>query len=220
METARDRLVAAAFDLFAERGYEGATIDGIAERAGVSRSTFFRNFEAKEDVILPNHDAILARVDQRLATASPTTREVAVTEAARLVLEHYLGEGDLARARYRLTSAVPALRAREIAGIHRYQRLFARHLRGWWAEQPDGELRAELLAAAVVAGHNEVLRRWLRDESDTPDADFDQAMRLVLDQTGSTAGDRSAATVIVVPGDRDADLLADRLRDFLAADGH
>ena len=55
----RDRLREAAFSLFEERGYEQTTVDDITERAGLGRTTFFRNFRSKEDVIFPDHDRLL-----------------------------------------------------------------------------------------------------------------------------------------------------------------
>jgi AcrR family transcriptional regulator len=41
-----------AIELFIERGYEGTTIDDICGVAGISRSTFFRYFHSKEDVLV------------------------------------------------------------------------------------------------------------------------------------------------------------------------
>ena len=41
-----------ALDLFEAKGYETTTVDEIAEAAGISRRTFFRQFRAKEDVVL------------------------------------------------------------------------------------------------------------------------------------------------------------------------
>src|ERR1700722_15852544 len=121
--SARDRLAQAAFDLFNERGYEQTTIDDIAERAGLGRATFFRHYRTKEDVIFPDHDQLLEQVHGRLRLAGHSTALVAVCDAVRLVLLHYLEEGDLARQRYALTSTVPALRDREIVSVARYQRL-------------------------------------------------------------------------------------------------
>src|SRR5487761_702284 len=128
--TARDRLAQAAFDLFKERGYEQTTIDDIAERAGLGRATFFRHYRSKDDVIFPDHDRLLEQVRDRLRSTSHGTPLAAVCDAVRLVLLHYLDEGDLARRRYALTSTVPALRDREIVSVARYQRVFREFLAG------------------------------------------------------------------------------------------
>lgn len=165
--SAHYRLVEAAFDLFAERGYEATTVDEIAARAGVGRSTFFRNFRSKEQVVFPDHDRLLAAISARLKTATAQTSVVAIYEAAGLVLGHYLDEGDQARRRYGLTRSVEALRERERAGITQYERLFTHHIHSWLGGEPNSLLRAELVANAVVTAHNHVLRRWLRDRTAT-----------------------------------------------------
>jgi AcrR family transcriptional regulator len=48
---ASERLVLAALDLFEERGYEKTTTIEIAERAGLTKSTFFRHFSDKREVL-------------------------------------------------------------------------------------------------------------------------------------------------------------------------
>ena len=48
---APERLVLAALELFAERGYESTTVTDIAERAGLTKSTFFRHFSDKREVL-------------------------------------------------------------------------------------------------------------------------------------------------------------------------
>lgn len=216
---ARERLVAAAFSLFEEQGFESTTVDEISQRAGVGRSTFFRNFGSKEDVIFPEHDDLLARIQERLGSAASQTRRLAAVEAARLVLQHYLDEGDLARARYRLTSTVPALQAREVAGQRQYQRLFTRFLTAWWGDEPDRMLRAELMAAAIVTAHNHVLRDWLRREAVSESealADFDHAMDLVLELS---AQDTESATVVVMRSSGSVEAIASRLRRALTEAG-
>ena len=178
----RERLAAAAFDLFDERGYEQTTVDDITERAGVGRTTFFRHYRSKEDVIFPDHDLLLEQVRERLRTSSHVTALMSVSDAVRLVLLHYIAEGDLARRRYALTSGVPTLRDREIASVARYQRLFREFIADWMGDPAEpAQLRAELMAAAVVSAHNHVLRRWLRGQSPNPVQDLDDAFRLVID---------------------------------------
>ncbi|HWJ65995.1 MAG TPA: TetR/AcrR family transcriptional regulator [Nocardioides sp.] len=214
---ARERLVAAAFELFEGQGYDATTVDEIAARAGTGRSTFFRHFRGKEDVVLPDHDALLARVGGRLATASPNGRDVALREAAGVVLEHYLAEGPTAPARYRLASTVPAIRDREIASVQRYVRLFAQHIHGWIDTEPDGPLRAELVASSVVIAHNHVLRRWLRGEVD------DTATRPLLAHTLTLAVEPlrprepgTSPTIVITGHDTDVDDVVARVRAALA----
>jgi AcrR family transcriptional regulator len=214
--TARDRLAQAAFDLFNERGYEQTTIDDIAERAGLGRATFFRHYRSKEDVIFPDHDRLLAQVRDRLLISGHVTTLAAVSDAVRLVLLHYLGEGDLARRRYVLTSKVPALRDREIASVARYQRLF----REFITEQTDDKdqpasLRAELMAAAVVAAHNHVLRRWLRGESPDPVGEVDAAMRQVTALFTAPAPAEGGTAILAFRVGQDLDTLLPELRRLI-----
>jgi AcrR family transcriptional regulator len=213
--SARERLAEAAFALFDERGYEQTTIDDITERAGLGRTTFFRHYRSKDDVIFPDHDRMLEQIDERLRTSGHGTAVAAVTDAVRLVLLHYLEEGDLARRRYALTSSVPALRDREIASVARYQRLFREFIAGWMAStaEPD-PLRAELMAAAVVAAHNHVLRRWLRGESPDPVREVDNALTMVIDLFTGPGGrtETDGATIAVFRTGQDLDALIPVLR--------
>jgi AcrR family transcriptional regulator len=55
---ARERLVVAAVDLFTEQGYDDTTVTQIAERAGVTKSTFFRYFPDKRDVLAAGQETL------------------------------------------------------------------------------------------------------------------------------------------------------------------
>jgi AcrR family transcriptional regulator len=161
----------------------------------VSRATFFRHYRSKDDVIFPDHDSLLGQVGDRLRSSNQSTALAAVSDAVRLVLLHYLEEGEVARRRYALTSSVPALRHREIVSGARYQRLFREFIAEWMADRGRSAtqqavplqaaplqtaLQAELMAASVVSAHNHVLRRWLRGESPDPVREVDEAMRQVI----------------------------------------
>ncbi|MFJ5778911.1 TetR/AcrR family transcriptional regulator [Streptomyces sp. NPDC093094] len=220
----RERLTQAAFALFDERGYEQTTIDDVAERAGVGRTTFFRHYRSKEEVIFPDHDRLLATIRDRLAGSTHATALVAVSDAVRIVLMHYLDEGDLALRRYALTSKVPALREREIVSVARYQRLFREFISDWMGDTgTSAPLRAELMAANVVAAHNHVLRRWLRGESTDPVAEVDDAMREVLalfpvpaaSSVPPAGTDADGTTVVVLRSGTDIDALLPSLRRLL-----
>jgi AcrR family transcriptional regulator len=54
---ARERLIRAAVELFAEQGYEATTINQIAERAGgLTKTTFFRHFTDKREVLFAGQE--------------------------------------------------------------------------------------------------------------------------------------------------------------------
>lgn len=76
----RDRLLAAAAELFSERGVNGASVEQIAERAGFSRGAFYSNFGDK-------HKLALALLKQRTRREYEEVKELGSagdTFAARL----------------------------------------------------------------------------------------------------------------------------------------
>jgi len=211
----RARLIEAAFALFEERGYEATTVDQIADRAGVGRTTFFRTFRSKEDVIFPDHDAVLNSIAARLANSTQQTALVAVSEAARLVLLHYLDEGALALARYQLTRSVPTLRAREIAGTLKYQQIFREFIHEWMGGGQESALWAEMMAGAVVTAHNYVLRRWLRGLTDHPKDEFDDAMGRTVDLFTDRSPESGQRSIVVFDTDKDIATILPALRNLL-----
>jgi AcrR family transcriptional regulator len=68
---ARDRLIAAANELFYAEGINTVGVDRIIEHAGVSRASFYNNFESKEQLIhtylLGRHEGTTMRLDEALA---------------------------------------------------------------------------------------------------------------------------------------------------------
>ena len=72
----RERILAAAAGLFAERGYAGATIGQIAKAAGIAPSSVYVYFKSKLEIVfaiydpwLKEHLELLAREVEALATA-------------------------------------------------------------------------------------------------------------------------------------------------------
>lgn len=55
---ARERLVLAAVELFSEQGYYATTVDQIAKRAGVTKSTFFRHFPDKRELLSAGQETL------------------------------------------------------------------------------------------------------------------------------------------------------------------
>lgn len=188
----RARIAAAAFELFAAKGYDSTTVDAIAERAGIARRTFFRYFRSKDDVIFPDHDSLLATVTESLAGQSGVGPVEAVCAGVRVVFRSYVDDPQVSVQRYRLTRSVGPLRDRELATVRRYERTFSRYVRERLAagfEPADAALRADVVAATVVAAHNAVLREWLRAGGDyDPMSDLEGAFRWVTRTFAPTLG--------------------------------
>jgi AcrR family transcriptional regulator len=66
---ARQRLVVAAVDLFTEQGYDATTVAQIAERAGVTKSTFFRHFSDKRELLVAGQDTLSTLLADGIAEA-------------------------------------------------------------------------------------------------------------------------------------------------------
>ena len=67
----RERLARAALDLFVERSYDTTTVTDIAARAGLTKSTFFRHFTDKRDVLFGGQDDMIATLTTSVAAAPP-----------------------------------------------------------------------------------------------------------------------------------------------------
>ncbi|MEW2298220.1 helix-turn-helix domain-containing protein [Streptomyces sp. NPDC006743] len=64
------RLADAALDLFEEQGYENTTVIEIAERAGLTKSTFFRYFPDKREVLF-GRGTVTGLLVEGIASAPP-----------------------------------------------------------------------------------------------------------------------------------------------------
>ncbi|MFD5224709.1 TetR/AcrR family transcriptional regulator [Microbacterium sp. NPDC058342] len=155
----RTGVVAAALELFARQGFEATSVEQIAKAAGVSRSTFFRQFGGKEDVVFIDHEALIEELRAFLDEPHDDPWS-AVCEASERVFSHFARDPELARRRYEIVRQVPVLRDREIVTVFRYERLFDEYLRG--ALPGLAPIDAVGFSALVTAVHNHVLRQLLR----------------------------------------------------------
>jgi AcrR family transcriptional regulator len=85
----RSRLIQAARELFVEQGYEKTSMEQVAERAGVSRSTCYRFFPNKVGLVLPFRENRLARFN---TLVSETEYQRSAYEAVRQACLEVAGE--------------------------------------------------------------------------------------------------------------------------------
>jgi AcrR family transcriptional regulator len=80
----RDVLIAAATEVFARRGFEGAALEEIAETAGFTRGAIYKNFDDKEDLFFAVTDRLNERVIDAFRTIAPESARAHDWDIARL----------------------------------------------------------------------------------------------------------------------------------------
>jgi AcrR family transcriptional regulator len=86
----RDRLLEAAAEVFAKRGYADASAEAISREAGMSKATFYEHFANKEEAILALFDGAAEVVLGRMAEAAANAPEDP-EERIRAGLHAYIG---------------------------------------------------------------------------------------------------------------------------------
>jgi AcrR family transcriptional regulator len=84
----RDRIVRAALDVFAEKGYRGATIADVVRRSGLSVGAIYTHFSGKEELFLHSCDHVSARGLEELAARLASVATTA--ERLRLAIGLYI----------------------------------------------------------------------------------------------------------------------------------
>jgi AcrR family transcriptional regulator len=162
---AQGRMIRAAMELFAERGFDRTTAGDIAERAGVTERTFFRHFTDKREVLFDGsetmqrtaYDAILAAP----ADFSPLDAALAgMVAAGGLLADRH----DHAVRRSQIVAANPSLQERELLKLAAIADATGEALRGRGESEPT----ASLAAHSAVTVFHVAFARWVSPD-DPPD---------------------------------------------------
>jgi AcrR family transcriptional regulator len=68
----REKILAAAIQVFAKRGYQPTTVENIVNAAGIGVGGFYAHFEGKDDCLLQAYGKIVGEERERIAAAVPT----------------------------------------------------------------------------------------------------------------------------------------------------
>ena len=162
MRDTRQRVLAAALEVFAERGYHAATIEEIAERAGMTKGAVYYWFRDKVDLA----SDLQADLWTTIADEAQRYLEPAATTPDNLKLAfrtYLLSLGDHAEARFFLRDcwAVPALdapgRLQQEAGVVLVQRLVEAGIARGELVDVDAETLTRVLLGAFAEATLHVL---------------------------------------------------------------
>jgi AcrR family transcriptional regulator len=140
-EATRLRILSAAEDVFAERGFHGASVEDICERAEFTRGAFYSNFASKDELVLELFQQHVAGLQAAIAEVA-SRPGLPLAEVFEAVFDVWTGEPEARRRWYLLTGefALHALRDKDVQ-------------QAWIAVQ--GEVRRELAALVdqIAAAH-------------------------------------------------------------------
>ena len=158
--TGRERLVAAAIDLYYRHGFSAVGIDQVIEAAGVTKTTFYKHFEGKDDLMVAAvrrrdewESQAWARAVQKIAGDDPARQLLAMLD----VMDLWFNDPDFHGCMFMNTAA-------EFPNphdpVHQAAAAYKRRVRDHWrdlakAAGADAPAAAETLAdcyAALVEG--------------------------------------------------------------------
>jgi AcrR family transcriptional regulator len=173
---ARARLQEAALALYGERGYDETTVAEIAERAGLTKRTFFRYFTDKREVLFWGSELLeqqmVAAIEAAPAGASPLGLIGAALDAAAVRFEEVR---EFAGPRHRIIASSHELQERELIKAASLAAAMARALRA----RGLGETAAALTAWTGTSILHVAFEQWVEDPDQTP---FQQIARDALAQ--------------------------------------
>ena len=160
---ARDRLAAAALDLFLEQGFDQTAVADIAARAGVTERTFFRHFVDKREVLFDAGNRLQNEVVAAVAAAPPGLTPLEVVESAFAASASFLTEErrPYSRRRAAALDSAAALQERELLKLATLRTAVAEALEQRGLAAPTARLAAEVGGSCFLAGFDE----WIRADS-------------------------------------------------------
>lgn len=180
---ARGRLEKAAFELYAERGFDATTVAEIADRAGLTERTFFRHFADKREVLFSGTGALeeLLAAGTEKAPAGLAPIE-AITAALRSAADSVFAQRrELACQRQAIITAHRDLQERELIKLASLASALAGALRKRGVAEPAASLAAE----AGVAVFKVAFERWVTGPGE---ASLSRLLREAADAMKAVAG--------------------------------
>jgi AcrR family transcriptional regulator len=199
-ERTRHEIIRAAVDLFQEQGYDTTTIDGIVAKANYSRSTFFRHFGTKEDVLFGGLGERMARLveDLRELPSNVNPWRAAREAISQDALNHANDAPELAKECVALWFSEPALQRRYAEMALASEDLLAQYFAEKWGVDPDNSLECRIIASAMIGVARATIRATFFDSRDMAHL-LDRGFDLLEQDLVNFSPGRSAAPV---PGAR------------------
>ena len=166
----RDRILQAALQVFAEKGYHRAVVDDIVRASQTSKGAVYHHFPNKEALFLALVDEFSARLAEAIATAIEGSHGALgkVQAALGAGLQTFARHRELARILLLESVSLGPAYAAKRAEVHgRFAALIQAHLDQAVAEGSIPPVDTRVATLAWLGAVNEVAIQWLH--SDEPD---------------------------------------------------
>ncbi len=162
---ARERLVVAAIDLFTEQGYDATTVTQIAERAGVTKSTLFRYFPDKREILAAGQETLSQLLTEGITEAPAGATPLEAVAAGLERVSSAMGQmnRDLGPRMKAAVAASTELRERDALKSVGLAADMTRALIGRCVPEPTAQLAAELGVLAFKRGYTQ----WSIDDRES-----------------------------------------------------
>ena len=163
-ESLRAEIAEVAFKVFAERGFDQVTATEVAEAAGISRASFFRYFESKEDAIFVAQEEMGVDVAEALR-ARPDGEDAwtALRRSLDVAVRTYQRSPDEALARLRLIRCTPDLRSHQLDRLAQWREAIGTALGERLGPRRD-DIKVDALIAAGLGSFDAALTRWSQSD--------------------------------------------------------
>ncbi|MFH9349776.1 TetR family transcriptional regulator [Kitasatospora sp. NPDC017646] len=154
----REALRAAAARLFAERGFAETTVAEIVEAAGVSPRTFFRYFDSKEDLLLPDLAESFDRMVRELASRPHGEPALVALREAVLAAVASAPQTTLVALAHPIEGAEALVTDRLVYAFVQLESRLTKLLMERLPPGPDVDLRAAVVAMTAMSAVRAVVR--------------------------------------------------------------
>jgi len=160
---ARERLEAAALELFAQNGYERTTASEIAERAGLNRATFFRHFADKREVLFGGEDTLAGLFADGIRACPAGATPIECLRAAFAAADPVMTAAQRKKAAQRVLILAANEEVRE-RGLLKHARMAAA-IRTALSERGVEAVTARLTAELALLAFSLGVERWMQGGS-------------------------------------------------------
>lgn len=185
----RDTIWVAAMELFDAQGYQATTVEQIAEKAGLSRRTFFRYFSSKDEIVFLSMETFADLVAKAIRDSATVERPLELVRGAVMRVAEHVAADPHARLAIRIADENPEVKAAQLSRLHLVRSRIAVELCRVLGVRDPHHPHITALAGTTVMLIETTIHTWYRDAK-TP---IERTVNALVDAIAQFGEKRSSA---------------------------